>query len=245
MQSQYVLQYENLEKHHWWWIARREIVCVILSKLATRGEQRPRVLDIGCGAGMQLSILDGFDAVGVEPNPILAERARANTSAEILNEGLPIHPSSLNTPFDFILLLDVLEHLDHDVEGLRSAMMALKPGGFVIVNVPAHPWLWSVHDDMNEHKRRYTRKQLSQVLEDAGLHLESIQFWGSILVPAAFLRGRKATKKDYLVNIPSGPIAQILRSVLKVDFFLNKYLLSFAGLSLLAVGRKLEEPATA
>jgi SAM-dependent methyltransferase len=238
VQSQYVLQYESLERDHWWWIARREIIVSILKKLSAPLQERARLLDVGCGTGMQLKALREFDATGVEPNPLLAERARRNTGAPILNEGLPLKGFT-NSDFDFILLLDVLEHLEDDLGGLQSAIASLKPGGFVIINVPAHSWLWTRHDEVNEHKRRYTRKQLHQLLHSAQLQICQIQFWGSLLVPAALLRGKNSkSADDYHVSIPGPPVAQILRTVLKFDYVLNKYLPSFTGLSLLAVARK-------
>ena len=240
MQSQYVLQYEELEKFHWWWIARREIVHSMVMQLANGSGAKKRLLDVGCGAGMQLSVMQNFEKVGLEPNQTLAKRAESNTGAPILNETLPLNPSHRETPFDFVLLLDVLEHLEEDVAGLRSVVAALKPDGYVIINVPAHPWLWTVHDEVNEHKRRYTRQKLIDTMNGAGLQIQFLKFWGSFLVPAALLRTRKpGSAQKYQVSIPGPSIAKILSGLLKVDFWINKYLPSFTGLSLLAVGRKI------
>jgi SAM-dependent methyltransferase len=238
VKSNYVDQYEDLEKRHWWWLARQKIITSILKRLSKEYDRRPMLLDIGCGAGIQLGLIQNFDSVGIEPSPVLAERARINTGAKILNTPLPLEPGSLPM-FDCVLMHDVLEHIDNDREALQSVLQFVSPSGFIIVNVPAHPWLWSIHDVVNEHKRRYTRRDLIRLLESADLQIEKVQYWGSFLVPAAFLqRRRHGDPNNYRVSIPSPAVCQAMSRLLTVDFMVNSYLPSWTGLSLLSIARK-------
>src|SRR5439155_683450 len=130
---------------------------------------RLRLLELGCGTGNVLAALAEFGmAVGMETHPDLAAAARA--------AGLDVRPGRLPGDLvvepgwaDAVLLLDVLEHLDDDVAALVTARRALRPGGLLVITVPAYRWLWSGHDVALGHRRRYTARELSRVVERAGL----------------------------------------------------------------------------
>jgi SAM-dependent methyltransferase len=238
MKSKYIEQYEALEKNHWWWIARRRIIRSILRQQFQTQPEIPRLLDIGCGAGVQLSLLKDFEVVGVEPDPVLAQRARINSGAEIINASLPLSSISLRE-FDVILMLDVLEHLTDDLGALQSVKRYLKPTGFMILNVPAGPRLWSIHDVVNEHKRRYTRAHLKKLLQSADLMIQKIHYWGSFLVPAAYWQRRgDVSIEEYRVSVPSPLIAGILSRISFLDYLMNAHICSVTGLSVLAVAKQ-------
>ena len=239
MRQEYVEVYERLEREHWWWISRRKIVLAAVNNLPLDRNNRPTVLDIGCGAGLGIaSMSDHFSCTGIEPDPLLQERARENTHVPILQAQLPLPADLFDSKFDLILLLDVLEHVLDDREGLKSAAEYLKPGGFIIINVPAMRWLWSSHDEINQHHRRYIANQLEAVIRDAGFRIHTMRYWGSFLAPLAFLGRRLSFKNEdraHEIAIPNSLVNNLMiRSVL-IEYSLTRVIPIPMGLSLLAV----------
>lgn len=241
MIPEYVTQYENLERNHWWWLARRRILLRILRSLIGNRENRaPTLLDVGCGAGMNLAAFkDLFDCRGLEPDPHLAARAEVNS-------GVAIHRGTLGnlgdiegSRFDFILLLDVLEHLEDDEGALKACARLLAPGGKIIVTVPAMRRLWSVHDAANQHKRRYELESLGGVIERAGLEADLIRYWNCALIPLAYLERslfkRRHKKRNYRVEVPGPFSGRLLAAWMSLEFPLTGLLKPPFGLSLLAV----------
>lgn len=181
MEPAYVTVHGEEDRRHWWFRGR---LAVVLSVLRRTLESRPaRLLDIGCGSGNVLEALAEFgEAVGMEQDPRLIAAARAR--------GLDVRhgqlPGDLVVPegwADVVLFLDVLEHLEDDAAALTTARRALHPGGRVVVTVPAYAWLWSGHDVVLGHRRRYTARQLRRLVEDAGFHVERVTYFNTVLFP--------------------------------------------------------------
>lgn len=242
MNSEYVADYEHLEKQHWWWVARREIILSILKKLRQREhhDRKSSLLDVGCGAGINLAFLrDEFDCIGVEPDPVLVEKARSNSGVPVYEGVLPSALPSFDRKFDYIMLLDVLEHIDDDLAALKSVALLLAPGGRIIINVPALPFLWSVHDEVNQHKRRYVMKELQRLISGAGLGVSFIRYWGSLPVPLAYLERRTmwsgAKKEAYRVQTPSSRVNKLLQRILSLEYSLTSSFKVPFGLSLIAI----------
>src|SRR6185312_3944233 len=84
--------------------------------------------------------------------------------------------------FDFAVTLDVIEHLEDDLGALRELRRTVVPGGALLVTVPAYQWLWSGHDEINHHHRRYTRGSLQKVAEQAGWHQQRTTYFNSLLL---------------------------------------------------------------
>ena len=123
------------------------------------------------------------EAVGVEH----AEALRAVGTAAGLDIRAGVLPDDIPVPeswADGVLLLDVIEHVDDDVAALRAARRVARPGGAVMVSVPAYEWLWSGHDAALGHRRRYTAQRLRAALTAAGLHVERVGYFNTVLFPA-------------------------------------------------------------
>jgi SAM-dependent methyltransferase len=111
--------------------------------------------------------------------------------------------------YDLVALLDVLEHVEEDRASLASIARRLKPGGKILLTVPAHPWMWSAHDVINHHMRRYTKRGFRAVIEKAGLRVELLTYFNSLLFPlaaAARLAGRVTGKEDSDDKLPPAPL---------------------------------------
>jgi SAM-dependent methyltransferase len=146
--------------------------------------------------------------------------------------------------FDLTVSLDVIEHLQDDVAALRELRRVTKPGGALLVTVPAYQWLWSGHDEVNHHHRRYSRRTLLDAAEQAGWHAERTAHFNSLLLPAAMLlrvleRFKPATTKSSLdLWVPPAPLNWALRQALNLEATVIGRGGSIpAGLSLLAVFR--------
>jgi SAM-dependent methyltransferase len=137
-----------------------------------------------------------------------------------------------------VAILDVLEHVEEDREALISISKRLKPGGRILITVPAHPWMWSAHDEVNHHKRRYTRKSLAAVIAAAGLKLEMMSWFNSLLFPlAAAARGigRLTGKSDSDDTMPPAFVNKVLEGLFGIERYALGRLPFPPGVSLVAI----------
>src|ERR1051325_1458610 len=176
MQHTYSIMYE-VEETHWWFVGRRRIIGSFVEKICRElGQVRPRILDVGCGTGANLELLGEYgDAEGVDVSPEALSFWRARGLANVRQgaaEKLPFADES----FDLVTGLDVVEHLDDDVAGLKEMHRVLKPGGHPLLFVPAFMFLWGVQDDISNHRRRYTKQGLRRVVEQAGFAVERLPY---------------------------------------------------------------------
>ena len=185
----------NVEDSHWWYVGRRQILESFLERIT--GELRItndelRILDVGCGTGGNLEMLKKFGAAeGVDVSDEALEfcRSKGLTVHKGLAEELPFADES----FDVVTALDVVEHLDDDVAGLKEMSRVTKRGGKTLIFVPAFMWLWGVQDDVSNHRIRYTKKQIVERLERAGFEIERATY-ANITFFAPILGGRTIMK---------------------------------------------------
>ena len=239
----------ELDDRHWWYRGRRRIIRAELDRMALPAGSR--VLDAGCGSGRTLEELGRYGEVfGVELDPGAASMARDRGCGEVhvgRLEELPWEDAS----FDLITCLDVIEHTPDDRVTLRELRRVSKPGGYLLVTVPAYQGLWSMHDVANHHYRRYSRGRLRASARDAGWRVSRMtSFNGLLLAPAAAVRlaERRRLRQpdaDYKPELTLGP--EWLNAALEQPLRLEARWLAQgrrlpAGLSLLAV---LENPEVA
>ncbi len=173
----------EVEDHHWWYRGRRRIIRAELDRLPV---PRPAdVLDAGCGSGRTLLELVDYGRVsGIELDPDVATVARDRGLGEVLQGRLEELPWT-EERFDLITCLDVIEHTPDDQRTLRELRRVCRPGGFLLVTVPAHQVLWSAHDEYNHHYRRYSRRSLRRAAEASGWRIGRISAFNSLLLPPA------------------------------------------------------------
>jgi SAM-dependent methyltransferase len=236
----------EVEDKHWWYVGRRRIIADfvrrICEQLRAEGNSEPRILDIGCGTGGNLETLSGFGrAEGVDISSEALDFCRArglNNVRQGAAETLPYESES----FDLVTGLDVVEHLDDDVSGLREMRRVLRPGGRMLLFVPAFMFLWGVQDDVSHHRRRYTRSELKVKLQQAGMIVErasyaNISFFGPILVGRLFMRVsglRPASENNINIGAFNGLFGKILGAE---SWWLNRLSFPF-GVSIICVARR-------
>lgn len=189
MESHSYADMATLQATNWWYVARRELIKRLIASASRRtGRTFDRVLDYGCGPGSNAEALsDGTrKLVALDASDDALERARATGKyAQLLrsaDESIPLPDASI----DLILAADVLEHVN-DKRALAEMYRTLKPGGFLVVTVPAHPWLWNWNDDYSHHLRRYEQNELEQRLTEAGFFIRKISSWNFSLVLPVWL----------------------------------------------------------
>ena len=197
MQSHTYAIMREVEDAHWWYVGRRRIISSFVKRICdeirAEGNTEPRILDIGCGTGGNLETLSTFGkAEGVDISREALDFCRAR-GLENVREGAAETLPYSGASFDLVTALDVVEHLDDDVAGLREMRRVLRPGGRLLLFVPAFMFLWGVQDDVSHHRRRYTLPELRQKLEQAGMKVDrasyaNITFFGPILVGRLFMR---------------------------------------------------------
>ena len=231
----------ELDERHWWYRARRGILTdLIRRKIALPADAR--ILEIGCGTGHNLEMLQGFGrADGIEIDPAARAVAERRLGRPIGSAPLPELTGVEDGAYDMVALLDVLEHVEEDQAALVSIARKLKPGGRILITVPAHPWMWSAHDEVNHHKRRYTRKTLNTVIADAGLKVELLSWFNSLLFPlaaAARIAGRFTGKQDSDDRMPP----KLVNNLFETIFGWERYALGRMplppGVSLVAIVSK-------
>jgi SAM-dependent methyltransferase len=234
----------RVEQSHWWYTGRRKILTHFIEDICRRvTDRRPRILDVGCGTGANLLMLSQFgDAEGVDVSEDALAFCRERGLEKVklgAAEELPYDDGT----FDLVTALDVVEHLDDDLAGLREMRRVLRPGGHVLLFVPTFMFLWGLQDDVSNHRRRYRLGELRRVLEQAGFEIErttyaNITFFLPILLARKLMRvtGIKAESENNInVSALNGVLGKLLGAESTVLRFMN---IPF-GVSGLCVARKL------
>lgn len=264
----------DLEDHYWWFQAKNRIIRHLVRRFAPTplskspiaviqpggngtGNADPVVLkapsvnarrtlaDIGCGGGGLLSLLaDEFDSKGVEMDEDTRLRARDRGLVVLpghLPDAIPFEPSS----FDVVIASEVIEHVADDRGAARRLAELVKPGGIVVCTVPAHQWLWSSHDVLNHHHRRYTPRSFRAIFDGTGLEVVVCSQAMCAMFPAlAVLRflkralGMDKKVTAVTVRVPPAPINWILRWMFEAEKFVLPIVPLPMGSTVVAVLKK-------
>jgi SAM-dependent methyltransferase len=232
-----------VDEHHWWYRGRRRIIRAELERLPLPGQAQ--VLDAGCGSGRTLADLVAYGEVsGIELHEDAAEVARLRGHGEVRVGRLEELPWA-DASFDLITCLDVIEHTPDDRTALAELLRVCRPGGWLLVTVPAYPALWSLHDEANHHYRRYSRAALRDAAAAAGWTVMRLSSFNSVLLaPAAAVRlaqRRFGAHNGTSNNLSIGPawLNDVLEAPLALEarWLARGRTLPF-GLSLVAVLRR-------
>jgi len=237
----------RMESWHWWFVARRKIVLSLLEKYLPR-QSDLKILDVGCGTGLMLEHLRPFGAVeGMDSSQEAISYSKRLVGETVWQGALPEALQGISDKYDIITALDVIEHIEDDLAALRAISGALAPGGRLLCTVPAFNFLWSAHDTINHHKRRYRKPELQAKLQAAGLTVKKISYYNTLLFPliaATRMLGSRFQKKaaghrgESDVKPVIAPINFALCSVFGFEKHLLKAINLPFGVSLIAVAEK-------
>ena len=231
----------DLQDEHWWFVGRRKFLRALIKRHGNLGPDA-RLFEAGCGFGGNLPLLEEFGKVAAFE---YSDEARAYSTAQ---SGIAVMPGALpdgvdfgGRTYDLIALLDVLEHIDDDRASLETLGKGLAEGGRMLITVPAFQWLWSKHDELHHHKRRYSRASLEGVIHAAGLRPVKTGYFNSLLFPLAVaqrLAARVAGGEARADELPSRPVNAALGGVFTLESLLaGRAGLPF-GLSAYAIAEK-------
>lgn len=215
-------------------------------EVETRQQIAPirEILDAGCGTGGLIRHLENrhrnWKWTGVDIEPLARELTASRCASPVVAGSLEALPFAEGS-FDAVVCSDVLYHLDDDVAALREIYRVLRPGGIVVVNVPAHRWLWSYHDVTVHGRRRYDRTGLKRILRSAGLDTERVTHWNALALPLVVIRRKclPPPRSGSDVQLYPGPVETIFFAGTRLENTWLRHVgpLPF-GSSLLARARK-------
>src|SRR5215217_2368713 len=245
MQSHHYPILYQVEDTHWWYVGRRRIIQSLVEKISTKLKTQ-RILDVGCGTGANLKMLAAYgkaEGVDISPQAVDFCHERGLDSVKLgAIEQLPYESDS----FELVTALDVIEHLDDDISGLREMRRVLRRDGRLLVFVPAFMFLWGVQDDVSNHRRRYTLPSLLKAIEEAGFSVEwssyaNISFFLPVLAVRSVMRWlglRADTEYGINISLMNGPFS----SLFAAERFVFKHGRLPFGVSAVCIARRIPLP---
>lgn len=207
-------------RRHPWWQARADFTLRLLDRAGVRPPAG--VLDAGCGWGVTLERLErqGYRVTGLDVSRRCLEALDRPDRRLIEADLTRDWPHDRAARFDAVLALDVIEHLDDDQAAVSRLARLVRPGGLVVVSVPAHPEFFSEFDAIQGHRRRYEPERLRQAFDGSGLVVERIVWWANWLIP--LLRRQRSQSRawpgdsasqtyQHYLKLPPWPIPALIR----------------------------------
>jgi trans-aconitate methyltransferase len=239
MDLAYALIYRDLYRQHWWWRARERLILLVIEEIQRNG-RIDCILDVGCGEGLFFDQLAKFgDVEGIE------------SDQSLVSEQGPWREKIYLSPFDntfqpqkqysLILMLDVLEHISDAASSLKRALELLDSKGTLILTVPAFPCLWTSHDDLNKHFKRYTKKSVIELASQAGMKVVSCRYFFHWTFAPKLLLHLKESCFGVRVQIPQVPPAWFNKTLLLISIAEQKLFHDTSvpfGSSIIVVGRQ-------
>jgi len=231
----------ELEESYWWFTARNYIIRELVKKYSNL-KQEDKVLDVGCGTGGFAKSISGlYNPVCMDTSSLALEYCRKRGLENIFNGLLSDYPDE--NEIMGVFMLDVVEHIEDDEKVIGEVFDKLPSGGSFIASVPAYMWLWSRHDKMHMHYRRYTRSKFNILLESRGFNIKYSTYFNTFLFPPAVLKrffdkltGEKGDYKP--VDDVSTGINKLFEKIFRSETTFLKHLSFPFGVSILTIAEK-------
>jgi SAM-dependent methyltransferase len=244
MDEEILVSLREIVSRHPWWSARAHLVVALLGRLGILPPAN--ILEAGCGWGTNLAVLEaaGYKVTGLDVSRRMLEKLD-RWDRKLIEADLSKPLPAGSPTYDCVLALDVIEHIDDDRQAVRQLGRLVKPGGRLLLSVPALPELFSEFDEIQGHRRRYTPLSFRESLEGGGLVTEDILWWGQWMV--APLRSRKTSSRGrpgdtkvevyrrYL-DLPPWPIPWAMRIMFRIDRWRTLRRRNVTGTSLIGIG---------
>ena len=240
MNSQYISAYATLEREHWWFLVRKKIILQFLHKYCSAGSLK--VLNIGAAGGSSSQWLSVFGKVdSVENEPAFLQHLKA-LQINVVNASVTALPFA-DESFNLVCAFDVLEHVHEDQQSFAEIARVCKPGGVICITVPASPALWSNHDVVNGHVRRYTKQKfLALGKRSESIQIKKFSFFNTLLFfPIAIARKfqkSKMAKSDFERFQTSQSSNKLLRKIFSWELPLLRFLSLPFGVSMIGIWKK-------
>ena len=248
MERDYYKEYYRLEREHWWFLARNNIVINHIRKFLPEN-QKTKILNIGVATGRTSELLAELGEVtSVEYDKDCCDFVRRKINIDVMNASILDLPFE-DSMYDLVCAFDVIEHVEEDTLAMSEMKRVCKEGGIVSVTVPAFNFLWSRHDEINHHYRRYTRQQLLALInaKDNIIYSSYFNFW--LFFPIALFRllssragdkmqDGKPASSDFAVGGENKLLNSLLFKVFNSEnFFTSRLTRLPVGISILATWR--------
>lgn len=242
MKSYLYQEIYDLQSKHWWFLSKRKIVLSLVDRYMNKNKIN-KILDAGCGCGLMLKDLQKYGQVfGMDYSEDAIQFSKQLFQGEVKQGALPNKVPYAKESFDIILALDVIEHIEEDAEAINSLRELLVEDGIVIITVPAYMFLWSSHDAVHEHKRRYTKKELEQKIKISGFNVIKSSYYNTLLFPpiflARFINKILKIKEHSDAQMPNKFINEVLKGIFSVEKIILKHFNMHFGVSIVMVVRK-------
>jgi SAM-dependent methyltransferase len=212
--------YDANSEEHFWFEWRARIAGLLVRRIGLPVDRALRVLDIGCGTGItsrQFRRTTRWSCDGADLNMDALSRCDVG-GGRILYYDILEKRQEFRDRYDVAILFDVIEHIEATQPFLEAALFHLKPGGVLLVNVPALMTLYGVYDTMAGHFRRYTRRTLAGEFASQNATVLDQTYWGFSMVPLLWLRKlvlRRQTDEARAIRTGFKPPSALAHSVLK------------------------------
>ncbi len=234
----------EIENKYWWFVARNQIVKDIFEKIC-KIPKNSDVLDVGCGTGGFASkLINNYNVIGIDKSDLALDYSKRRGIKHLYNCYLDKFPAK-DWNIKAITILDVIEHIEDDVAVVKQCYSILPDNGYIVATVPAYKWMWSHHDVIHQHYRRYNQKQFNELLTRAGFKIEYSTYFNSILFLPAFLK--RLVEKIFGTKNNNSPVDEVpdwLNSIFTKMFEMENSILpniTFPfGLSILTVAKKIK-----
>ncbi len=246
MNSDYLQKYYHYERNHWWFLVREKIIRQLLNASLPENRQL-KILNAGAATGRSSQMLMEYgEVISLEKDHNTCIFLRETLNMNVVEgdlESLPFEEDS----FDVVCVFDVIEHIEQQDAAVAELYRVCKPGGWIYCSVPAFSFLWGSHDDVNHHKRRYTKKSITGVLGKRFIIEYSTYFNMLLFIPIWFSRGmlqRMRRTQKMVSDFESGSLvnsqffSRIFKAVFSIELILLRYFTLPFGVSILVRARK-------